>query len=56
VLNIAAEIDGHAGLVAHGPRIVTGFDRGNITRADLALLATARLDAQPARQDSRCVA
>jgi hypothetical protein len=29
---------------------VTGFDGGNITRADLALLSTVRLDAQPARE------
>jgi hypothetical protein len=29
---------------------LAGFDRGNITRADLALLSTVRLDAQPARQ------
>ena len=45
VLDIAAEINGHAGLIAHGPCIVTGFDGGNITRADLALLSTVRLDA-----------
>jgi hypothetical protein len=49
-LDIAAEINGHAGLIAHGPRIVTGVDGGNITRADLALLSTVRLDAQPARE------
>jgi len=57
VLDIAAEVNGHAGLVAHGPRVVTGFDGGNITRADLTLLSTVRLDAQPARQEyRRCVA
>jgi hypothetical protein len=50
VLDIAAEINGHAGLIVHGPRIVTGFDGGNITRPDLALLSTVRLDAQPARE------
>ena len=49
VLDIAAEVNGHAGLIAHGPGIVTGFDGGNITRANLTLLATIRLDAQPAR-------
>jgi hypothetical protein len=49
-LDIAAEVNGHAGRIAHGPRIMTGFDGGNITRADLTLLSTVRLDAQPARE------
>src|SRR4029450_2399032 len=48
-LDIAAEVDGHAGRIAHGPRIVTGFDGGNIARTDLILLSTVGLDAQPAR-------
>jgi hypothetical protein len=50
VLDIAAEVNGHAGLIAHRPRIVAGFDGGDITRADLTLLSTVRLDAQPARE------
>jgi hypothetical protein len=50
VLGIAAEVNRHAGLVAHDPCIVTRLDRGNIAGADLALLSTARLYPHAARQ------
>ena len=49
VLGIAAEVDRHAGLVTNNPRIVTRTDRGNVARADLALLSAARLNAHAAR-------
>jgi hypothetical protein len=49
-LGIAAEVDRHTGLVTNNPRIVTRPDRGNVARADLALLSAAHLNAHAARQ------
>jgi hypothetical protein len=50
VLGIAAEVDRHTRLVTNDPRIVTWLDRGNVARADLALLSAARLHPHAARQ------
>jgi len=49
VLGIAAEVDCHAGFVAHGPRIVARLDSGNVARTDLPLFAAVGLDAHAAR-------
>jgi hypothetical protein len=38
-MGIAAEVDRHTRLVTNNPRIVTRPDRGNVARADLALLS-----------------